>query len=154
MNIETWYKETVGNDSQNMVAANSGIVPSSLYRQLPDRLSPQTVVKIAHAYGVSAINGLVALGLLSDEDISELVASDSLRDATDQQLIDELARRIDDYHAHDIRNSVFDQPVPGKDEAANAADLMSDVRADDFGILAANDDPNKNVEKTEPELGA
>lgn len=75
MNIEQWYQETVGNDSQNTVADNAGIVPSSLYRQLPDKLSPQNVVKIARAYGGSAIDGLVAVGLIDDDDLRKSESS-------------------------------------------------------------------------------
>ena len=95
MNIADWYKRAVGNDSTNMVAENAGIVPASLYRQLPDKLSPQSVVKIARAYGVSAIEGLVALGLLDDSDIRMLGISDSLKNATSDELLREIAARLD-----------------------------------------------------------
>lgn len=105
MNIADWYKRTVGNDSTNMVAENAGIVPASLYRQLPDKLSPQSVVKIARAYGVSAIEGLVALGLLDDSDIRMLGISDSLKNATSDELLREIAARLD------RDPSLADQPV-------------------------------------------
>lgn len=95
MSIADWYKKTVGNDSTNMVAENAGIVPASLYRQLPDKLSPQSVVKIARAYGVSAIEGLVALGLLDDSDIRMLEISDSLKNASSDELLREIAARLD-----------------------------------------------------------
>ena len=95
MNISNWYAETVGDDTPNKVAENAGIVPPSLYRQLPDRLSPQNVVKIARAYGVPAIDGLVALGLLDDTDLDKLEISDALRAASDRDLLNELARRLE-----------------------------------------------------------
>ena len=94
MSIATWYKKTVGSDTVNTVADNTEIVPSSLYRQLPEKLSPENVVKIARAYGVSAINGLVALGLLDDSDISQLQVSDALINASNDELLQELARRL------------------------------------------------------------
>ena len=105
MNIADWYKRTVGSDSTNMVAENAGIVPASLYRQLPDKLSPQSVVKIARSYGVSAIEGLVALGLLDDGDIRMLGISDSLKNATSDELLREIASRLD------RDPSLADQPV-------------------------------------------
>ena len=105
MSIADWYKKTVGNDSTNMVAENAGIVPASLYRQLPDKLSPQSVVKIARAYGVSAIEGLVALGLLDDSDIRMLEISDSLKNASSDELLREIAARLD------RDPSLADQPV-------------------------------------------
>lgn len=94
MNIQQWYRETVGNDTQNKVAENAGIVPSSLYRQLPDGLSAQNVVKIARAYGVPAIDGLIALGLLDERDVAELKMKGSLHSATKRELLDELERRL------------------------------------------------------------
>ena len=107
MNIEQWYQETVGNDSQNTVADNAGIVPSSLYRQLPDKLSPQNVVKIARAYGGSAIDGLVAVGLIDDDDLRKSESSDALRDATDE-------------------NPRWNEPIVISDEDMNEARLRNE----------------------------
>lgn len=112
MNIAEWYEETVGADSVHTIAVNAGVTPSSLYRQLPDKISPENVVKIARAYSVSAINGLVALGLLDDSDISKLRTSDALRDATDQELLDELARRL----AAAQSNPIWSAPIVVEDD--------------------------------------
>lgn len=124
MNIEQWYQETVGNDSQNTVADNAGIVPSSLYRQLPDKLSPQNVVKIARAYGGSAIDGLVAVGLIDDDDLRKSESSDALRDATDEELIHELAIRLAAGAAK--RNPRWNEPIVISDEDMNEARLRNE----------------------------
>ena len=124
MNIEQWYQETVGNDSQNTVADNAGIVPSSLYRQLPDKLSPQNVVKIVRAYGGSAIDGLVAVGLIDDDDLRKSESSDALRDATDEELIHELAIRLAAGAAK--RNPRWNEPIVISDEDMNEARLRNE----------------------------
>ena len=131
MSIATWYKKTVGPDTVNTVADNTGIVPSSLYRQLPEKLSPENVVKIARAYGVSAINGLVALGLLDDSDISQLQISDALINASNDELLQELARRLKENADADWANS----PI---------------IYREEFD-MAANDDPNARIEAETPE---
>lgn len=131
MSIATWYKKTVGSDTVNTVADNTGIVPSSLYRQLPEKLSPENVVKIARAYGVSAINGLVALGLLDDSDISQLQISDALINASNDELLQELARRLKENADADWVNS----PI---------------IYREEFD-MAANDDPSARLEAETPE---
>lgn len=143
MNIADWYKRTVGSDSTNMVAENAGIVPASLYRQLPDKLSPQSVVKIARAYGVSAIEGLVALGLLDDGDIRMLGISDSLKNATSDELLREIAARLD------RDPSLADQPVWRGDpndldrrqvSDDEIADTISKLGKPDVGLAAYHGD--------------
>ncbi|MBM6699885.1 hypothetical protein H7U32_06105 [Bifidobacterium pullorum subsp. saeculare] len=134
MNIAEWYKATVGNDSQNMVAENAGIVPSSLYRQLPDKLSAQSVVKIARAYGVSAIEGLVALGLLDDSDIRMLEISDSLKNASSDELLREIASRLD------RDPSLADQPVwKGDPNDLDRRQVTDDEIADTINKLGKPD---------------
>lgn len=133
MNIADWYTKTVRNDSTNMVAENAGIVPASLYRQLPHKLSPQSVVKIARAYGVSAIEGLVALGLLDDSDIRMLEISDSLKNASSDELLREIAARLD------RDPSLADQPVWQGDPKDLDKDVTDEEIADTISKLGKPD---------------
>lgn len=150
MNIQQWYEETVSGDSQNTVADNAGIVPSSLYRQLPDRLSPQNVVKIARAYGVSVIDGLVALGLIDDSDLEKSASSDALRNATDEELLHELSIRM--ASGAEKRDPKWDEPITlteedmqearqRNEETAVAETLQKQHRGD--LDLAAHEDEHK-----------
>ena len=88
-------------------------------------------MKIARAYGVSAINGLVALGLLDDSDISQLQISDALINASNDELLQELARRLKENADADWANS----PI---------------IYREEFD-MAANDDPNARLEAETPE---
>ena len=147
MNIADWYKRTVGSDSTNMVAENAGIVPASLYRQLPDKLSPQSVVKIARSYGVSAIEGLVALGLLDDGDIRMLGISDSLKNATSDELLREIASRLDrdpslgDRAAWEGDPKDLDRYIAERDATDDEiADTISKLNDPDMGLAAYHGD--------------
>lgn len=147
MSIADWYKKTVGNDSTNMVAENAGIVPASLYRQLPDKLSPQSVVKIARAYGVSAIEGLVALGLLDDSDIRMLEISDSLKNVSSDELLREIAARLDrdpslgDRAAWEGDPKDLDRYIAERDATDDEiADTISKLGKPDVGLAAYHGD--------------
>lgn len=94
MNINDWFVEVTGGESYNAVAKRAGVQASSIWRQLPDRLSEKNAVAIARAYGRPAIEPLVVMGLLTDEDIKAIKSQDALRDASDEELMAELSRRI------------------------------------------------------------
>lgn len=90
MSIETWLKTTCGDDSRHMIALRAGIYPATFNRQLQQGcLTPANVVKIARAYRVSVLDGLVALGLLTQEEAhSPMPASASVSTSTQASLID------------------------------------------------------------------
>lgn len=94
MNINDWFVEVTGGESYNAVAKKAGVQASSIWRQLPDRLSEKNAVAIARAYGRPAIEPLIVMGLLTDEDIKAIKSQDALRDASDEELMAELSRRI------------------------------------------------------------
>lgn len=89
-----WYEKTIGSDSTRAAAIASGIPVATLSRQAPDALTPESVVKLARAYQVSAIDGLVAQGFLSEQDVEVIAARGALEDFTDEQLADEVLRRM------------------------------------------------------------
>lgn len=54
----------------------------------------KNAVAIARAYGRPAIEPLIIMGLLTDDDIKAIKSQDALRDASDDELMAELGRRI------------------------------------------------------------
>jgi hypothetical protein len=94
MDIKEWYEATTNGDSYNAVGNKSGIQPSTVWRQQPNKFSPENLVKIARAYDRPAFEPLLISGLLSDDDVAMLRSDDALKDATDDQLLQELARRL------------------------------------------------------------
>ena len=94
MSINDWFEKITGGESYNAVAKKAGVQASSIWRQLPDRLSEKNAVTIARAYGRPAIEPLIIMGLLTDDDIKAIKSQDALRDASDDELMAELGHRI------------------------------------------------------------
>ena len=85
MSINDWFEKITGGESYNAVAKKAGVQASSIWRQLPDRLSEKNA---------PAIEPLIIMGLLTDDDIKAIKSQDALRDASDDELMAELGRRI------------------------------------------------------------
>ena len=94
-----WYRRVVGDATVNAVAARAGVVQTTLNRQVKvGRLAPETAVAIARAYGVDVIDGLLACGLLTEEDVRRHGIVPVLEDATDDEIAEEVMRRLRDAH--------------------------------------------------------
>lgn len=107
MDAITWYRETVGDDSENFVARKAGLSQSTLNRQLSRvALAPDTMVAVARAYNRDALDALIIHGLITEEDIRAHYVRTGLLQATDLEISQEVSRRL-------IGNSggAFDQPI-------------------------------------------
>jgi hypothetical protein len=120
MDIKTWYEKSTNGDSYNAVGVKSGVQPSTIWRQQPDKFSPENLVKIARAYGRPAFEPLIIAGLLTDDDVAILRSDDALKDASDEQLIDELSRRLKDNHSEIVSDpeSAWNMPISVDVDAA------------------------------------
>ncbi|ROR94021.1 hypothetical protein EDD28_2451 [Salana multivorans] len=94
---EAWIIRVTDGDSLRQVALNSRIAVPTLTDQVRNgRVQPATVVAIARAYGASPLSGLVALGLITDEEAEAGDLESALRRITDKALTDEILRRIEE----------------------------------------------------------
>ena len=126
MNTITWYAKTVGDDSTNGVATKAGLTTTTLGRQLErGRLSPETVVAIANAYGTDALDALVIAGLITREHIRAHGVRAALAEATDVEIADEVYARL-------LRgeHEVFDR-APSRSHLRSVSDLDDTVAARD-----------------------
>ena len=99
MDTIAWYEETVGDDTTNGVATKAGLVTTTLARQLDKgRLTPETVVAIADAYGRDVLDALVSASLITREQIRRHGARAALADATDQEIAEEVWARMQRGH--------------------------------------------------------
>lgn len=96
MNIQDWYTEVTGKDSVHAIADKSGIPPTTLYSQVKGEITATSAVRIARAYGRPPTEPLVIMGLLSKEDLEALASARVLAAASDRDLVDELARRLEE----------------------------------------------------------
>ena len=117
MNKETWFKETVQGDTIAEVALKAGII--------------KTVSLIARAYHKSPVEALVEFGYIRADEMTSGETVARLHDASNDELLQELARRLKENADADWVNS----PI---------------IYREEFD-MAANDDPNARLEAETPE---
>ncbi|WP_427017891.1 hypothetical protein ACQCSX_04550 [Pseudarthrobacter sp. P1] len=84
--------------SNRAVAQAADIAPNTLNRQLSGEsdLKVQTVVDICRAYRAPILPALVAAGFITTAELATEIGPGALRDATDNQLTQEVLRRLKD----------------------------------------------------------
>lgn len=108
--FEGWIEAVTRGHSVRQIAANAQIPPATLSRQISTgTVTPENAVAIAVAYGASPVKALVALGVLDPDNVDTMSVEQALREATDQQLVDEVMRRLSGATEED---TAFDHPTP------------------------------------------
>lgn len=93
--IEQWISEATQGDSLRQIASTAGLSAATLSRQTTNHsVTVETVVKIARAYQVSVIPALIALDVVTEDDIRRFAAEAAVQDADDDVLADEVLRRM------------------------------------------------------------
>lgn len=133
MSKETWFKETVQDDTIAEVALKAGIIKTTAWRQYNNALgfSAENVILIARAYHKSPIEALVEFGYIRADEMANGRTVARLHDASNDELLQELARRLKENADADWVNS----PI---------------IYREEFD-MAANDDPNARLEAETPE---
>ncbi|WP_341741340.1 hypothetical protein [Trueperella pyogenes] len=107
MEAMNWLTKATKEQSVNAIALKSGLVQSTLNtRAKADSLTADQVIAICRAYRYPVSQGLIDLEFITEEDLKLPSIQATLRDATDEQLVDEIARRLEQG-----RREVFDRPV-------------------------------------------
>ncbi len=96
-NAMEWYRSLVGEGATvNAVAERAGVVQTTLNRQVKaGALSHETVVALARAYRADVLDGLVASGLITHEDIKAHAVQTALGAASDVDLASEIMKRAE-----------------------------------------------------------
>lgn len=124
--ISKWLDGVRGTDSIREVARKIGSTHATLNRQVnDDSLSFELVRAIAYTYGRPVLADLVATGHLSLDDIGASDLENAITAASDEQLLVEIARRLEVPGA----NALFDRPISEAVEEATNITHLHDVRA-------------------------
>ena len=103
-----WLDAVRGADSIREVSRKIGTTHATLNRQAnDDSLSFEIVRSISYAYGRPVLADLIATGHLAPVDVGFSDIEVALHSASDEQLVLEVARRLD---ATDI-GTIYDKPV-------------------------------------------
>ena len=131
---EDWLAEVAPGVSENEVARRVGLVQSTLSRQLrADAVPPENVVAIAREYGASPVSGLVAIGLIAEDEVRRAAGMVGIEDVTDEDLVAEVLRRIQTASAHpDLIAPVASIEIArGEHDPQRRAARRTDVPKDD-----------------------
>ena len=130
--IEWLDKVTRGDSNREIARRAEGVSDATLSRQRrAGELSADMIVKIAESYNESPVVALVDLGFMSAKWITEPGVITALSRASDEELTDELLRRL---------NLLSDEPV---DELANKR--MSGARDSMPSTAVADDSPDEDA---------
>ncbi|PIS66306.1 hypothetical protein AZH46_06925 [Corynebacterium striatum] len=134
-----WFKRVTRNDSNRRAADLADISPVTLGRQLKaNELSADLIIKIAQAYDESPVVALVDLGFVSAKWMQEIGTTTALTRATDEELTDELLRRlrlIEDAPVDELaarRSNTAEIDVRGMPYAADGSDTEPEEGDDDY----------------------
>ncbi len=131
-----WYKRVTRGDSNRQVAHTANISDATLGRQLrANDLSADLIIKIAEAYDESPVIALVDLGFMSARWITEPGVLTALSRATDEQLTDELLRRlrlIEDVPVDELAKRRGESGVVPLPYAADDSDTEPEEGDDDY----------------------
>jgi len=95
-NQEGWLQSVTDGASRRQIAAAIGRPQTTFNRQADEgRFDAGTIIAIARHYGANPIVALVETGYLDSDEASSMSLKEVAKLLTDQQLIQELARRID-----------------------------------------------------------
>lgn len=95
MDMKDWIASLPGSPLPTQAAEASGIDRSTISRQLKrGQLSAENVIAICRAFGKSAADGLVETGYLTPGDFEGAGVVEALSKATNQQIVDEISKRL------------------------------------------------------------
>lgn len=149
MNSVAWMWDIAHGDTRNAVAERAGIVQSTLNRQIDKgELKPEMVVAIARAYGAPILPGLVACGLITEQEAAIKARSDSILEALakaeDADLVREVLRRIEDDGAE--LHTMLDEPLDATHPALRpvSGGAYDDLAADDEAVTPEEESELEN----------
>ena len=121
MDKKTYFAQLTHDAAINEISNKTGLSVSTLWRQY----------NIARAYGENPVEALVEFGYIRADEMANGKTVARLHDASDDELLQELARRLKENADADWVNS----PI---------------IYREEFD-MAANDDPNARLEAETPE---
>ena len=155
MNKHEWFSSTIGNDTIAEVGLKAGIVKTTIWRQFNNVLNftAENVILIARAYHKDPVEALVAFDYLRDDERGTASLRAALKNATNDDLLTEIAARLD------RDPSLADQPVwKGDPNDLDRRQVTDDEIADtinklgkpDVGLAAYHGDHKLDDDGDEP----
>lgn len=158
MTHEAWLAELIGTDSMRTASQKTEYAQTTISRQLSrGHLSPEMVIALCRAYDRSPVTGLIETGYINDFELQGPDVEVALREATNEQLLDEIMRRSDPEARYLFGNDTDDDVIglaphltPVSDASASLHDDEDDgtvMEWDDSIPHAADSSPDEQAER-------
>lgn len=149
-----WLKEAMNGETINELANKAGISSATAWRQFNNDLNftAENVILIARAYHKDPVEALVAFDYLRDDERGTASLRAALKNATNDDLLTEIAARLD------RDPSLADQPVWQGDPKeldqyvaeSEIADTISKLGKPDMGLAAYQGDHKLDDDGDQP----
>lgn len=158
MNFETWLTDLIGEDTRATASKKADYAQSTISRQLSrGYLRPETVIALCRAYDRSPVSGLIETGYINDYELHGPDVEIALREATNEQLLDEIMRRSDPQARYLFGNEGDEETVGLAPHLTPVSNPSASLHDDDDGIVrefdyspgeyAADSSPNEQEER-------
>lgn len=146
MNVEAWFKDLTDSSSLREAAEKSGVSKSTLSRNLDaNTMTPETVIALCRAYDRSPVAGLIETSYINDYELHGPDVEVALKEATNEQLLDEIMRRSDPQARYLFGND-------GNDDAIGLAPHLTPVSDVDDSMpegAVAYSGPDEDAERND-----
>lgn len=130
--IEAWLEANTGVTKRQM-ALQIGHAPSTFNRNID---TAEIVVAVCRAYKLNPVKGLIALGVISEQDVTAASATASLSHVTEKELLQELLRRVNQGPAKELRRPITSSDIDGALGQDVDYSNMTEREAADYGLAA------------------
>ena len=121
------------------MALQIGQAPSTFNRNIE---TAEVIIAVCRAYKINPIEGLIAAGILSQEEATAVAAKASLKHVTEKELLHEMLRRVNEGPADDLRRPVSETDIDGALGKDPDYTHMTEQEASDYGLAAHKGDRN------------
>lgn len=132
--IEAWLETRTGATRRQM-ALQIGQAPSTFNRNIE---TAEVIIAVCRAYKINPIEGLIAAGIISQEEATAVAASASLKHVTEKELLHEMLRRVEDGPAPDLIRPITSEDIEESRTSQRDPDYshMTEQEAADYGLAA------------------
>lgn len=157
MNFETWLDNLIGDDTRATASKKADYAQSTISRQLSrGYLRPETVIALCRAYDRSPVSGLIETEYINDYELHGPDVEIALREATNEQLLDEIMRRSDPQARYLFGNEGDEETIGLAPHLTPVSEPPASLHDDDDGLVeewdetiphAADSSPDEQAER-------
>ena len=141
--LQAWIEVTIGAESWRNVAERLHTTHSTIQRRLRN-YEADAIIEIAREYGANPLTGLMAAGVITQSDVTDIAGNIAVADFTDQDLARLLLQRLEDREVLERQQAI--------DNGAMEARPRTELRAlPDDGVVRDWDDSIPHAADSSPD---